>query len=190
MIKEMTGIRGKVEIRKFTFPKGNDRILLAERDELIAHRNKRLVRIFDHEYLKQLVVNHNIVTNHGDAMIADLMAETPAQTKVNNANGVIGVGTGFSSEAKTVTALVTQTGSNEAMDATYPKLKGAFNATDDNVVQYRATFEAGDLSATDIDEAALGNGTYLLAYAEVTPKVTMTVADTLQADWELTVLGT
>ena len=189
MIKEMTGIRGKVEIRKFTFPKGNDRILLAERDELITHRNKRMVRIFDREYLKQLVVNHNIVTNHGDALIADLMAQTPAQTKVDNTSGVIGVGTGFTAEAKTVTALVTQTGSNEAMDATYPKLKGAFNATDDNVVQYRSTFEAGDLIATGIDEAALGNAIYLLAYAEVTPVVNMTASDTLQVDWELTLLG-
>lgn len=189
MIKERTGIRGVLKVRKFTFPSGKDSMLIAERDELIARRDRRLIRIFDREYLKQLVVNHNIVTNRGDAMIADLMAETPAQTKVNNTSGVIGVGTGFTAAAKTVTALVTQSGVNDAMDATYPKLKGAFDATDDNVVQYRATFAAGTLNVSGIDEAALGNGTYLLAYAEVSPNVNMTTADTLQVDWELTILG-
>lgn len=139
--------------------------------------------------VKQSGENHNIVTNNGDALIADLMANTPTQTKVDNANGVIGVGTGFTAEAKTVNALVTQTGINEAMDAGYPQLKGAYGAADDNVTQYRATFEAGDLNDTGIDEAALGNGTDLLAYAEINPAVNVGTSDTLQIDWELTFLG-
>ncbi len=137
---------------------------------------------------EMIFVTHNIVTNHGDALIADAMSNTQARTKVDTSNGVIGVGTGFSSATKSVTALVTQAGSNEAMDATYPKLKGAFNATDDNVTQYRATFEAGDLNATGIDEVALGNGTDLLAYAGIT-SFNVTSADTLQMNWELTFLG-
>lgn len=135
-----------------------------------------------------IIENHNIVTNHGDALIADAMSDTQARTAVDNTSGVIGVGTGFSAATKTVTALVTQTGSNEAMDATYPKLKGAFNATDDNVTQYRSTFEAGDLNTTGIDEVALGNGTDLLAYAALT-SFDITASDTLQIDWELTFLG-
>jgi len=93
------------------------------------------------------------------------------------------------SELKTTDALVTQTGVDEAMDATYPKQKGAFAATDDNVIQYRSTFEAGDLNASGIDEALLGNGTDTLAYAEISPAVNVTAADTLQVDWELTILG-
>jgi len=206
VISDKTAIRGKMTARVFRFPEGRGKQLLAMRDDLVASGDIERLVAFDDKYVvrrkrtvlerlrglpgKQMVsVNHNIVTNHGDALIADLMAETPAQTKVNNTNGKIGVGTGFSSAAKTVTALVTQTGSDEVLDATYPKLKGAFNAADDNVTQYRSTFEAGDLSATGIDEAALGNGTYLLAYAEVTPNVNMTVADTLQVDWELTFVG-
>lgn len=135
-----------------------------------------------------VIVNHNIVTNHGDALIADAMSNTQARTAVDNTSGVIGVGTGFVSATKAVTALVTQTGSNEAMDATYPILKGAFNATDDNVTQYRSTFEAGDLNITGIDEVALGNGTDLLAYAGLT-SFDITASDTLQVDWELTFLG-
>ena len=50
----------------------------------------------------QAGTNHNIVTSEGDALIADLMQETPERTKVNNASGVIGVGTGFATEGKAV----------------------------------------------------------------------------------------
>lgn len=132
--------------------------------------------------------NHNIVTNQGDALIADILAETPARTKVDNANGVIAVGTGFTSEGKT-SSMNTQTGSPEEMDAGYPQLKGSFGGADDNVVQYRATFEAGDLDDTGIDEAELGNGTDVLAYAEINPAVNVGASDTLQVDWEITILG-
>jgi hypothetical protein len=134
-------------------------------------------------------VNHNIVTNEGDALVADLLQETPERTKVDNANGVIGVGTGFTTEAKTVDALVTQTGSDEAMDATYPQTKGAWAAADDNVIVYRSTFEAGDLNDTGIDEALLGNGTDTMAYAQISPAVDVTTADTLEVTWEITYLG-
>lgn len=136
-----------------------------------------------------IMTNHNIVTNEGDALIADLMQETPERTKVDNSNGVIGVGTGFIDETKTRDALVTQTGSDEEMDATYPKTKGDWAGADDGIVQYRSTFEATDLDDTGIDEALLGNGTDTLAYAEISPTVDVTVSDTLQVDWELTLLG-
>ena len=75
------------------------------------------------------------------------------------------------------------------MDATYPKQKGAFLSADDGVLQFRSTFEAGDLNVTGIDEALIGNGTDTLAYAQITPTVDVTTADTLQVDWELTFLG-
>jgi hypothetical protein len=39
--------------------------------------------------------NHNVVTAQGDALIADLMADSPARTKVDNSNGEITVGTGW-----------------------------------------------------------------------------------------------
>jgi len=138
--------------------------------------------------------NHNIVTNEGDAMIADIMAQTPAKTKVDNTNGYIEVGTGFTSEVKTALSCTTPTGSPEVMDATFPKLKGTWGEADDNVTQYRATFEVGDLSADGIDEAALLNNSSVgsaecLAYAEVTPTVDVTVADSLQMNWELTYTG-
>lgn len=138
---------------------------------------------------EMISVNHNIVTNEGDALIADQLANTPTRTAVDQANGVIGVGTGYTTEAKTVDALVTQTGSDEAMDTGYPQTKGAWAAADDNVLVYRATFEAGDLNATGIDEALLGNGTDTLAYAQVTPAVDVTSSDTLEVTWELTFTG-
>jgi len=141
-----------------------------------------------------IVENHNIVTDEGDALVADHMSETDARTIVDNTNGYIEVGTGFTSEAKSKTSCDTPTGSPEVMDATYPKLKGSWGAANDNVVQYRATFEAGDLNATGIDEAALINGSVAatsdcLAYAQITPAVNVSSSDTLQVDWELTFTG-
>jgi hypothetical protein len=142
-----------------------------------------------------LVVNHNIVTDEGDALVADLMSMTPARVKLDNTNGFIQVGTGWTGVTpKTNTVVNTATGTPEVMDATYPKQKGAFSAADDNVTQYRATFEAGDLNITGIDEAALLNNVTpasadCLAYAQITPAVDVTTADTLQVNWEITFLG-
>lgn len=178
MLKDKTGIKGKVSWKVF----GPDGEI------------KRYPRTFLQRLLKlpgslMCGENHNIVTDEGDALIVDMLVTTGTQTAVDNANGKIGVGTGFVTELKTTDALVTQTGSDEEMDPTYPKQKGAFLAADDNVIQYRSTFEAGDLNDTGIDEALLGNGTDTLAYAEITPTVDVTTADTLQVDWELTILG-
>jgi hypothetical protein len=75
------------------------------------------------------------------------------------------------------------------MDAGYPQTKGDWAATDDNVIVYKSTFEAGDLNSTGIDEALLGNGTDTLAYAEISPAVDVLTADTLVITWELTLLG-
>jgi hypothetical protein len=144
---------------------------------------------------RMISVNHNIVTDEGDAMIADIMAQTPARVKVDNTNGYIQVGTGWTGTTpKANTVLNTPTGTPEVMDATYPKLKGAFGAANDNVTQYRSTFEAGDLNITGIDEAGLANNITpaswdLLAYGQITPEVNVTTSDTLQVDWELTFLG-
>jgi hypothetical protein len=140
-------------------------------------------------------INHNIVTDEGDALVADQMAETPARTKVDNTNGHITVGTGWTGTTpKQNTAVNTPTGSPEPMDATYPKLKGSFGAADDNVTQYRSTFEAGDLNQTGIDEAGLGNNATEasgdnLAYGQISPSVDVGTSDTLQVDWEITFLG-
>ncbi|KKM22153.1 hypothetical protein LCGC14_1628220 [marine sediment metagenome] len=140
-------------------------------------------------------VNCNIVTDEGDALIADLMCEAPAKQKFDNANAFIEVGTGFVSEVKTALSCTTPTGSPEEMDGTtYPIIKGAFGGANDNVTQYRATFEAGDLDATGIDESALLNNITVgsaecLAYAQITPTVDVSTVDTLQMNWELTYTG-
>lgn len=153
-----------------------------------------LGRLFNIQARPMTSVMKNLVVDQGDALIADQLAETPARTKVNNANGYISVGTGFTSAAKTSTALVTPTGSPEPMDATYPQTKGAWGAADDNVTVYRVTFEAGDLSQSGIDEAVMINGATAtaadtLAYAQVSPSVTVASSDTLEITWELTFTG-
>ena len=138
---------------------------------------------------EMISVSHNIVTNEGDALIADLHQETTERTKLDESNALISVGTGFATEAKTVDALVTITGSAEAMDTGYPQTKGAWAAADDNVIVYVSTFEAGDLNATGIDEALLGNGTDTMAYAEISPAVDVSTSDTLEVTWEITFTG-
>jgi hypothetical protein len=77
------------------------------------------------------------------------------------------------------------------MQSTYPKLKGTFGNTDDNVVQYRCIFAAGDLNAT-INEASLHNASTsgeCLSYGHVSPDAVMAPMDTLQLDWEHTYIG-
>lgn len=143
---------------------------------------------------EMIVVNHNIVTDEGDALVADQLADSPGQTKVDSTNGYIEVGTGFTSESKSATSCTTPTGSPEIMDAGYPQTQGAFGAANDNILDYRATFEAGDLNQTGIDEAALLNNSSAaaadcLAYAEISPAVNVTTADTLEVTWSLTFTG-
>lgn len=193
MIRDRMRIKGKVvasvldsagnlkkRTKKLTF--------LEELSVFFATLGHKADRLLVREY--QIAINHNIVTDMGDALIADIVSSTDARTAVDNANGVIEVGTGWTgTNPKQNTGVNTGTGSPEPMDATYPKLKGAWGLANDNVIQYRATFEAGDLNAADIDEAALGNGVDNMAYAQVTPSATVGSSDTLQVDWEITFVG-
>ena len=178
MFKNKVGIKGSISV-----------VVYDSSGNVKRYEPNWLQRLFHRPGSEMRMTNHNIVTNEGDALVADLMQETPERDKVDNTNGVIGVGTGFSAETKAVDALVTQTGSDEAMDATYPQTKGAWTAGDDNVIVYVSTFEAGDLNDTGIDEALLGNGTDTLAYAEISPAVDVTTADTLEVTWEITFTG-
>jgi hypothetical protein len=136
---------------------------------------------------------HNIVTDYGDALIADLMANTPEKQKLDNANAYIEAGTAWSATAakQQNAGCHTPTGARKGMQATYPKTKGAFGAANDNVIQYRCIFAAGDLAAT-VNEAALLNASVsgeCLAYGHITPDAVVTASDSLQIDWEITLLG-
>jgi len=137
---------------------------------------------------------HNIVTREGDALIADALLAVPTRTKVTSANGYIQVGTGWTGNStKTNNRCNTPTGSMKALDANYPALSDGWGNTGDNVITYRATFAAGDLNSNGINEACLlngnGNDADCLAYAQITPGVNVTVNDTLQILWEVTILG-
>jgi hypothetical protein len=137
---------------------------------------------------------HNIVTREGDALIADALLVSPNKTKVTSASGYIQVGTGYTGNSvKTNTRCNAATGSMKALDAGYPALKAAWGSTGDTTLIYRATFAAGTLNANNVNEACLlnGNGTSAncLAYAQITPVVNITTSDTLQVQWEITLLG-
>jgi hypothetical protein len=180
MIRDRNKITGKVTVTVFG-PDG----------QIKRREPNWLQKLLGFPGNRMVSVNHNIVTDQGDALVADLMCHTTARQKVDNTNGRMTVGTGWTGTTpKTNTACNTPSGSAEVMDATYPKIKGAFGAANDNVTQYRSTFEAGDLNVTGIDEVALHNTTVdNLAYAQVTPTVDVATTDTLQVDWEITFLG-
>jgi hypothetical protein len=137
---------------------------------------------------------HNIVTREGDALIADALLASPAKTKVSSSSGYIQAGTGWTgNSAKTNTRCNTATGSMKALDSGYPALEANWGNTGDTTITYRATFAAGTLNANGINEACLLNGNdtsaNCLAYAQITPAVNVTSADTLQILWEIIILG-
>lgn len=178
MQRDKTGITGKVKL------------VVRDKDGKIKRFPRTLKQVINRQLGDpMIVINHNIVTNQGDALLVDALSTTPARTLPNNANAVIGVGTGYVSATKVITALVTQTGSDEAMDSGYPQQKGSWGAANDSVLVFKSTFEAGDLNSSGIDEVAVGNGTDNLAYAQIDPAINVTTADTLAVTWELTFLG-
>jgi hypothetical protein len=81
----------------------------------------------------------------------------------------------------------------KALDNGYPQLKAAWGSTGDTTLVYRATFLAGTLNANNVNEACLLNGSgttaNCLAYAQISPSVNIALSDTLQVQWEITVLG-
>lgn len=176
-MKDKTGIKGKVTAKVFD-----------ENKNIKRYPRNLFRRLFNLPGKEMIIENHNIVTNHGDALIVDALSTTPTRTLMDNTNAEIGVGTGYVSALKTVTALVTPNGLYLGMDATYPSQKGAFNAADDNVLVFKTTSEVGDWAGT-LNEVALGNGTDLLAYAELSPNAILASTDTLEITWEITLLG-
>jgi hypothetical protein len=81
----------------------------------------------------------------------------------------------------------------KALDSGYPKLKAPWGSTGDNILIYQATFAAGSLTASGINETCLLNGNstsaHSLGYAQLTPVVNMTASDTLQVQWEVEMKG-
>jgi hypothetical protein len=138
---------------------------------------------------------HNIVTRTGDALIADALLPTPTKTKVGAGTaGYIQVGTGWTGTTpKNNTKCNTPTGNMIQMDSGFPKIKAAYGSTGDTTVVYQTTFAAGKLNANGINEAALLNGNNAsaecLAYAQISPPVSVSSSDTLQITWEITILG-
>lgn len=156
--------------------------------------NNLIRKLFRLPEKEMIFRHHNTITNQGDGLIADWMLSTPTQTKVDATHGYMLVGTGWTGTSpKANTSVNTATGTYKTMDSGYPKTKAAFGSSGQNVILYRSSFGAGTLSANGINEVALLNGNTsaakCLAYAQITPSVNVTSADTLQIDWQITVSG-
>lgn len=157
-----------------------------------------IARVFDtwSGVLKQESINHNIVTNQGDALIADAMQDTPVRQRLQNANGYIVIGTGWTGGSpKSNTWVNTQVGSAQALAAGYPQLQASWGSNGQNQVNYLVTYAPGSLAFSGINEATLvtaatqGVATSCLAYAQISPSVNVTTSDTLQISWMITFLG-
>lgn len=190
------GIRGKMTARLYRFPVGQESTLLEEKSLLEKSGDAKGLKQFDKKYLKKKAVNHNIVTDEGDALVADILSNSPARTKITASTGFIPVGTGWTGTTpKANTWVNALTGAARALEASYPLLKGSWGAANDNVLQYRVIYPAASFGTVTINEAAITShatdiaANSLLAYAQVTPAVAITASDTLQIDWELTFLG-
>ena len=140
--------------------------------------------------------HHNTVTRQGEGLIADLLLGVPTQTKITGGVGYMQIGTGWTGNSpKTNTRCNTPLMSNsmKVVDAGYPITTAAFGSTGDNILRYRASYAAGSMAASGINEACLLNGNTAaaisFAYAQITPAVTVGSLDSLQIDWEVTFTG-
>lgn len=140
--------------------------------------------------------HHNTITRQGEGLITDLLLGTPTQTKITGGVGYMQIGTGWTGNSpKTNTRCNSPLASNamKAIDAGYPVTSAAFGTTGDNILRYRSSYAAGTIAASGINEASLLNGNTAaaisLAYAQITPAVTVGSLDSLQIDWEVTFTG-
>ncbi len=199
MLRSQATLSGRVRARKITLSEEGMEKLRKLREAIPEGRKSeeycriRNAILAQHGKVTAETDWHNVVTSQGDQLVADQLANAPARTKVDNANGHIQIGTGWTGIAtKANTGCNTPVGTREPMDATYPKLKGPFGTIDGSVAQYRATFEAGDVTGTGFDEAAVHNALTAgdnLAYGQLTPPFDLGPTDTAQIDWEITALG-
>ncbi len=175
--------------------KGTVRVCVLGPDGKIkTHERSWLRKVLGLPGKPMITKHHNTVTRQGEGLIADLLLSTPTKPKITSATGYIQLGTGWTGNSvKANTRCNTPTGSMEALDSGYPVTNAAFGSTGDNVLKFRASFEAGKLNASNINEACLLNGNTAaavsLAYAQVSPAATVTLVDTLQIDWEITFTG-
>jgi hypothetical protein len=158
---------------------------------------KVIARVYDEKgSLLQESIHHNIITEEGDAYIADLLSPVSTRLKIDSSNCFIPVGTGWTGTNTKQNGWVnTQVGLSQVVDTAFPKVKGSWGAVDDNVVQFQVTYPAGTLNFSGINEAALtshstniGDNT-TLAYAQISPPVNVTATDVLIISWELSFLG-
>jgi hypothetical protein len=182
-------IRGTDRIR------GEVTVTVRDPDGNIKRRKQNIVQRLLHILGRKMVYrHHNTVTTQGEGLLADWMLTAPTKPKVTNTAGYILIGTGWTGTApKANTSCNKATGTYQKMNTGYPKTKAAFGAEGQNVVLYEATFAAGSLNADGINETALLNGNtataQCLAYAQITPTVDVTSADSLTIDWEITMNG-
>ena len=152
---------------------------------IINLKGKVIAQLFRAKKLIQRVETHNLVVTAGDEVLAGILAG--GADEIHGMN----LGTGVGAAAKGDVALGTQlANSYSTMEATYPKNAVA-------VVQSRCIWAAGEATQNSLSEVGLWEaGTdgvdptgVLIARAILSPVVNKGASDTLQVDWEITLLG-
>jgi hypothetical protein len=140
---------------------------------------------------------HNVVTTQGSQLIADSLTLTPVRQKIDSTHGFMVLGTGWTGTNPAANSWVnTQVGNAHALYTNYPQLQSPWGQANGNVVLYRAVFPAGSINAVNINEVALttasasNTNTSCLAYAQITPPVTMSLFSTLEILWYISIVGT
>jgi len=152
--------------------------------------------------------NHNIVVTNGDRYIADMLCKTPARSKITDTNGYMIIGTGWTGvNPKQNTWVNTPIGGTpyRALDTGYPQLitLESYITSNGNIVQFQAGTGGTwtGMTATGVNEVCIaststysapdgsGGGTSTLAYAQISPTLSLISSDTLTLVWSLTLLG-
>lgn len=162
--------------------------------------------------IKQEFENHNIVVTNGDSLVADALLASPSRVtkKITRVGGtiqaymIIGSGwTGISPKTNTWVNTALSSGSVACADPSPVRLSGAnWTGTNSNILQYTTTgtgFTGVTGTANEIVLASDATfsapsgtgdtGTSTLAYAQITPSVTLTPSDTLSVTWSITFSG-
>jgi len=142
--------------------------------------------------LKASGVNHNIVTDKGDALFASLAYTAAPTFQIKLGKTATAPSKTFNNAGAYIPNADSEADAQRAMDATYPKVGGAANVT-----RYRTSYGAGVatgvwnraalVDATESDPAD-GTLTYAIALLEDRP-VPKALLDTLEVTWEIEFTG-
>ena len=110
-------------------------------------------------------------------------------TIITSVNGYMQLGTGWTGNSPKKNSRCNKAIALQKIDSGFPHISN----DSENIIVYQATFIPGTIEATDINEVVLLNKNSTtadcLAYAQLVPKVTMTILDSIAIEWSIQISG-